>query len=99
MSLAFVAVAVAEAPLPHPARNITGVMMPYIIPADVADNETLTVIVRGVGFGKPEDQPSDLVCHAKQGDWNGLPDPRAKGPAKVLNGEKSKEKIKRSAPD
>jgi hypothetical protein len=63
-------------------RNITGVASPYVVPADGHGN--FTCIVRGVGFGTRDEQPSDLICRMKPPDWEALA-AGPFGPAVVIN--------------
>ena len=82
--------ATAPAPPPHGSggcpngycRNMSGVTVPAVLPADAAG--TFSLLVRGSNFGTPSNQPADLRCRLKTPDSE---QPRSGpiGPAIVLN--------------
>ena len=76
--------AASALPTTRATRNITGSSFPFIVAADGAAPSSF--VVRGAGFGTAADQPSDLVCRAKFGDFvPGINITQSRGPAKVLN--------------
>ena len=53
-----------------------------MVPADTVKN--FSVVVRGVGFGAPATQPSDLICRLKVPDFEAA-EAGPTGPARVIN--------------